>query len=783
MTPERWSQVRRLLARALEEQPEHRKAFVDQACAGDDLLRAELLSLLAREQRTSSFLARPLLDSALNLRRFMRSRVTGQQPEDAGVQATGGVEQAYALRVTPRPLFFWFALVVGGLFLILYSHAAWTVARYGNTTKDFGWTAARRGTEWVVASVNPGGPAAGRLKSGDRILAFNGDERSRTVGPQPYRRFLPLGGSYTVRVRNETQGAHGYALRVSSAQRRGTAMMAWIYVGLSFSVFLMALMMGLLKPQSRVPQLGFLACSAAALRLVAMGLEPYRGLDTSAASLLNDAVWLTDPWQLALSYHFFLRLSHGDARPRVWSAINRSLYVLCGLLFALTGTLFAALLMGQDVLVTLAYTYPLVIDLNLLLFHSAWWSLFQLLAFTAIAAVLWHGYRHDRDRDHRRRIRWVVFGTLVGVAPVAIYSLGDLILETSGKDELRTSPVWSYASHVASVFVVAAPAALVYAVVKHRLLDIRVAIRLSLQYMLARRVLQGVLLLPALALLWPVLQEPNRTLGELFPPTSVSLNLVLLTALAASARYRDGLQTWLDRKFFREAYQQETLLRETLGALKQVDRVEDVAQLVATKVNAALHPSFLCIFHQVGQRGPLALGHSSGHVSAAVQRLTEPAIATILATEFSTPRDVLLPSHERPDDCDMSLMVPVIGSYDQLIGLLVLGERKSESPYGPADRSLLQGIADQIAIVHEKVRLREQNDEDQRMRRMDLGHLPREANLLRECDVCGTCFDVDVQYLPHGWPQIDAPLARGACYRQQVPFRAPPWAWRHGRGV
>jgi GAF domain-containing protein len=752
MTPERWPHVKSLLARVLDEDSAHRKTFLDRACGGDDTLRAEVLSLLAREQRTTSFLGRPLLASALHLRRFLRSGVTPHQPDDAPESATVSVEHIPSTGLTRRPFFFWCALVVGALFLILYSHAIWTVARYGDTTKDFGWTATRRGPDWVVASVAPGGPASDQLKKGDRLLAFNGDERVRTVGPGPHRRFVPLGGSFTVRVEREAQGSHEHALRTSSAPGRGNAAMASTYIGLSVCFCLMALMMGLLKPQSPVAKLGFVAGSAAALRLIGMGLTPYRGLDASTASLLNDAVWLIEPWQFALGYHFLFRLSHGglshgDARPRIWSALNRSLYVVCGLLFALNGTLFTALLIGQDALVSLAFRYPLVIDLNQLLFHSAWWSLFQLLAFTAMAAVLWHGYRDARDRDQQTRIRWVVCGGLVGLIPVAAYSLGTFLLRLSGQGELRADPLWMQAGHVASAFMVAFPAALVYAVVKHRLLDIQVAIRLSLQYLLARRVLQGVLLLPAFALLWPVLQQPDRTLAELFPLESVYLNVVLLAAVAASVWYRDSVQAWLDRKFFREAYQQETILRDTLAALKQLDRVEEGAQLVATKVIAALHPSFICIFHQVRPKGPFALSHSSGQVSDGVRRLVEPAIVRILATDFKTPRDVLLPSLERRDSCEASLMVPVIGSDERLVGLLVLGERKSEAPYSPADRRLLQGIADQIALVHENVRLRERVDEEQRVRRTVLGHLPRERiDLLRECSACGACFDADVQY-------------------------------------
>ena len=66
MTPERWATVKAILAGALEQDSERRRAFVDEACGSDELLRKEVHSLLAQEERSNSFLGRPLLDSALN---------------------------------------------------------------------------------------------------------------------------------------------------------------------------------------------------------------------------------------------------------------------------------------------------------------------------------------------------------------------------------------------------------------------------------------------------------------------------------------------------------------------------------------------------------------------------------------------------------------------------------------------------------------------------------------------------------------------------------------------
>ena len=63
MNPERWQQVRELLDRALDLQDSERAPFLDQACAGDSELRAEVESLLDSHQRAGSvFLKKPAFD-------------------------------------------------------------------------------------------------------------------------------------------------------------------------------------------------------------------------------------------------------------------------------------------------------------------------------------------------------------------------------------------------------------------------------------------------------------------------------------------------------------------------------------------------------------------------------------------------------------------------------------------------------------------------------------------------------------------------------------------------
>jgi eukaryotic-like serine/threonine-protein kinase len=64
VTPERWQEVKKVLAGALERAPSERHAYVDQACAGDEALRKEVESLLTQQNTAGSFLEAPAFEVA-----------------------------------------------------------------------------------------------------------------------------------------------------------------------------------------------------------------------------------------------------------------------------------------------------------------------------------------------------------------------------------------------------------------------------------------------------------------------------------------------------------------------------------------------------------------------------------------------------------------------------------------------------------------------------------------------------------------------------------------------
>jgi eukaryotic-like serine/threonine-protein kinase len=78
MTPERWQQVKELLAAVLEQPPEKRRVFLDRQVNGDEALRAEVESLLAHEEAGDIIVDSAKISSRISLARV----ITGEFRSD-----------------------------------------------------------------------------------------------------------------------------------------------------------------------------------------------------------------------------------------------------------------------------------------------------------------------------------------------------------------------------------------------------------------------------------------------------------------------------------------------------------------------------------------------------------------------------------------------------------------------------------------------------------------------------------------------------------------------------
>jgi serine/threonine-protein kinase len=270
-------------------------------------------------------------------------------------------------------------------------------------------------------------------------------------------------------------------------------------------------------------------------------------------------------------------------------------------------------------------------------------------------------------------------------------------------------------------------------------------LRRGVQYLFARRALQILLALPAAALVYTAVTSRNQTITEIV--TERTGYVYWLAAAALSLTFRRPLRAWLDRKFFREQYDREHVFTTLLEELARLESPSEISRLVSTQVERALHPTSIYLWHLNADRVTLVYPPDRGEVQVPSQGRLRTLCANneIFQLRPLSAEETLDEDAQWFRELGVSLIVPVSAARSGLIGALMLGEKKSEEPYSASDLKFLQAVANQIAVVHENLELKERVSEEQRIRHDVLVHLDTGVHgLLKECPLCGECFDGDI---------------------------------------
>jgi hypothetical protein len=356
--------------------------------------------------------------------------------------------------------------------------------------------------------------------------------------------------------------------------------------------------------------------------------------------------------------------------------------------------------------------------------------------------------------EERRRAGVFAGGLLAGTAPVLL----DILLRPAvpAYAQLVADPARNRAvGYLLVAFVMVIPATTAYAVVVDRVFDLRFIIRRAIQYALARLTVLACLAAPAVALVAYLLENRARPLGELIAnPSSIGLWLtagVFVSLLVV----RRPLLTAIDRKFFREQYDTRKTLMDLVLACRKATGSSQLAMIVASGVDRALHVERIAILLRDAQsdafRDPSgAVGQlaSSGPLSGLVS-----AASPVLNVDLSSPSSRLrnLPDSEVQwlADTGAHLLVPFLSAHDRLIGMLLLGEKMSGVPYTREDRQLLAAVASSAALGFEQWTRVERSP--------DSGPAAEaEQVLASQCGRCGRLYSSEGQPCP----ECGGPLTR-----------------------
>ena len=349
-----------------------------------------------------------------------------------------------------------------------------------------------------------------------------------------------------------------------------------------------------------------------------------------------------------------------------------------------------------------------------------------------------------------------LYTAVPGVLAYAVHDGIPIVAQLFGTD----GPEYSGTLRVLLDGLVLLPAfGLVYAVGVAHVLGPRIVLRRSLQYALANRTLTLLISLPAIALVFSLVQERNRTLAEIATSSS-ALYALLIIASAVTFMNRERARQWLDQRFFREEYDARKILLSLASRVRFETDPTDLATMVVNQMDEALHPVMAAILVSgidEGRMSPVTVLHGSAETLpldgglVSMLRWSDDPLEIVL-TDPRSPARRLPPEEREWLECTGAvLLVPVVGEDRSLIALIALGERRSEEAYTAEDRQLLASIAAQMALGFDVARLRRRvgrdtGDDTDRTRVISAVTPPVEP--MMECPQCGRCEEAGVAHCP-----------------------------------
>jgi hypothetical protein len=327
----------------------------------------------------------------------------------------------------------------------------------------------------------------------------------------------------------------------------------------------------------------------------------------------------------------------------------------------------------------------------------AWLDTPATLLFVSVGAlVMVRNYRRLPSETERRRVRVVLVSSCI-----ACLSAGAAVLYWAAADraDMTKGLFSSWPLTIGLLPAAFVPFSFAYAISQHRLFDIGVIIRLGLQYALARRFLLS--LIPAIV---AVVVIDIYTHPE--PPGARLGWYALLFAVGVWIyTQRSAWLERLDRRYFREHYSAQKLLRELADDAQGSGGLKDVLPVVARRIEAALHPNYVVpllrsedgrFYETLDSADPRGLRFAAG--DKAIRLLA--VLGHPLVVGSGAPHSVFdqLPDGERRALAALQteLLVGISGPGDTVEALLALGMKRSEEPFTAADIDLLAAIASNL---------------------------------------------------------------------------------------
>jgi phosphoserine phosphatase RsbU/P len=399
--------------------------------------------------------------------------------------------------------------------------------------------------------------------------------------------------------------------------------------------------------------------------------------------------------------------------------------------------------------------FVLAVGLTILLLGTSWGAgliIFVLAIFHGVVHVV---HRRGGTAEHRslsRVIRWTSLGIMLLSVAATVVSV-----------VFQLGPFGPLG--IIGILFLAFPLSYLYTIGRYRLLGMNLRVKRNIQYSLVS-IVWGLALaaglffvftsMPGLDMHLPPVVIRGASIevldsGSTAAPAEWTNRLVLIVAGVAVWyllwRLRRGGQAWIDRKYYRTRYDYQRAASELGEVLSKKLSMTDLGTGIVETLSDLMQVKRAGVFFIRGDAVSVcreAFGIAAGEWKEFCGPV-EDHLTTVLAggkepvrvSELSGPLQEIFRRHE------FQLLVPV-RSKERLLGIMVLGEKRSEAAYSDDDFAFLSAAAQQASVAMENAFLYEELAEKERMkhelaiaRRIQLASLPQRTPEKEGLDIAG----------------------------------------------
>jgi len=339
----------------------------------------------------------------------------------------------------------------------------------------------------------------------------------------------------------------------------------------------------------------------------------------------------------------------------------------------------------------------------------------------------------------RRKLRVVIIGSGVGLLNIVLMPLGDLVVLDRALPTL-----WRWLDMGLLFTMPLIPLSFAYAIIRYRVIPVSLIIRRGARYVLVSR---GSIILGVVIVGLTLTLLLSTIFNRLHPTPIVNGMVSAVVGVIAYNLFRSWHRRYLapmiDRRFFRQAYDTRQIITDLTESLGTATNLDQLLELVAIKIQAALQTANVTIFLRDEATGDYLSAYSCDYVEAdgrvinhqrrsllpyhaeIVKLLSDNGNLLNIDQYISTAQQASdngihlaakqagLPTNPiSPISPELAALIEIksallfpLSSKGEALGIVSLAPRMGDLPYSGEDQQLLMSVAGPAALAIENARL------------------------------------------------------------------------------